>query len=61
LKTAQSIATIDVEETTTVSDVISAALDQFGLDPQTKLVYRMLKVVVEKGNLIRKCTIGLIL
>lgn len=50
LKTAQSIATIEVSDSSTVSDVVGAALDQFGLDPQTKLAYRMLKVVVEKGN-----------
>lgn len=50
LKTAQSIATIEVADDTTVSDVIGAALDQFGLDPQTQPAYRMLKVVVEKGN-----------
>ncbi|XP_021950810.1 diacylglycerol kinase theta isoform X2 [Folsomia candida] len=50
LKTAQSIATIEVSDSSTVSDVVGAALDQFGLDPQTKLAYRMLKVVVEKGT-----------
>jgi len=51
LKTAQSIASIQVNDDTTVSDVINAALDQFGLDPETQLAYRMIKVVVDKGNL----------
>lgn len=50
LKTAQSIATIEVSDSSTVSDVISASLDQFGLDPETKSAYRMLKVVVERGK-----------
>jgi hypothetical protein len=50
LKTAQSIATIQVHDDTTVADVINAALDQFGLDPETQLAYRMIKVVIDKGK-----------
>jgi hypothetical protein len=49
LKTAQSVAVVDVQNETTVSGVISAALDQFGLDPDTHLNYRMLKLVLDKG------------
>lgn len=37
---------------TTVTEVISAALDQFGLDPDTHLVYRMLKLVLDKGTIL---------
>lgn len=50
LKTAQSVATIPVTDVTTISDVIAAALDQFGLDPSSKLSYRMLKLVLDKGT-----------
>jgi len=51
LKTAQSVATIPVTDATNVSDVIGAALDQFGLDPSSRLSYRMLKLVLDKGRL----------
>lgn len=49
LKTAQSLATVHVMDETTVAELIAAALDQFGLDPETKSSYRLLKVVIERG------------
>lgn len=52
LKTAQSLATVHVTDDFTVAELIAAALDQFGLDPETKSAYRLLKVVIERGNFI---------
>lgn len=50
LKTAQSLATVHVSDDSTVAELIAAALDQFGLDPETKSSYRLLKVVIERGT-----------
>ncbi|ODN01016.1 Diacylglycerol kinase theta [Orchesella cincta] len=50
LKTAQSLATVHVTDETTVSELIAAALDQFGLDSEDQSIYRLLKVVIERGG-----------
>ena len=36
-----------------MAEVIAAALDQFGLDSRNALSYRMLKLTLERGEIIR--------